>query len=144
MAGGPIEHMAAWIASTNNGTARGLYSFEALGEDLPAIKAASLTPPEPEGEPWAYGWTYDSCGYAVIGKKVVTETAEPDVFLANVFARGPVPLFTRPAPGISAGVIALTVHQALSEHSIDVSFHVADAVAQAIAALLQHEGREHG
>lgn len=29
-----IEHMAAWIAKQNTG-----YSFESLGEDMPAIKA---------------------------------------------------------------------------------------------------------
>lgn len=34
-----IEHMSAWITATNLGTARGNYSFEALGEDIDAIRA---------------------------------------------------------------------------------------------------------
>jgi hypothetical protein len=41
-----IRHMAAWIGTTNAGTARGHYSFEALGEDMPGIEAA-LTATEP-------------------------------------------------------------------------------------------------
>lgn len=44
-----IEHMAAWIGSTNRGEARGLYSFEALGEDMPSIKAALATPAQGVG-----------------------------------------------------------------------------------------------
>jgi hypothetical protein len=34
-----IEHMAAWIGRLNSG-----YSFEALGEDMPGIKAALAGP----------------------------------------------------------------------------------------------------
>lgn len=34
-----IEHMAAWITRQNENTGYG-YSFEALGEDMPGIKAA--------------------------------------------------------------------------------------------------------
>src|SRR5713226_1282015 len=34
-----IEHMAAWITAQNAG-----YSFEALGEDMPGIRAAAAWP----------------------------------------------------------------------------------------------------
>lgn len=59
-----LEHMAAWISSGSE--AHPGYSFEALGEDMPGIKAAlaSLTAPKPEDEalmrqvlpPIAHGW----------------------------------------------------------------------------------------
>lgn len=35
-----IEHMARWIDGTNCGDIKGIYSFEALGEDMPGIKSA--------------------------------------------------------------------------------------------------------
>lgn len=35
-----IEHMAHWIGGTNCGDIKGIYSFEALGEDMPGIKSA--------------------------------------------------------------------------------------------------------
>ena len=54
---------------------------------------------EPEaGEAWGFGWVYDSCGGAEIGKMVVTKTAEANTFLRNVCAAGPVALYTHPAP----------------------------------------------
>lgn len=40
-----IEHMANWIGMVNRGEARGTYSFEALGEDMPGIKARLDAPP---------------------------------------------------------------------------------------------------
>jgi len=49
-----------------------------------------------EQEPVAWGWRYDSCGHAVVNRLAVTETPEPTVFLTNVFARGPFPLYTAP------------------------------------------------
>src|ERR1700752_1902158 len=42
-----IEHMAAWISARNSGIAyegAPTYSFEALGEDMPGIKAAVNLP----------------------------------------------------------------------------------------------------
>jgi hypothetical protein len=51
---------------------------------------------QPEQEPVAWMWRYDSCGHAVVNRLVVTETPEPTVFLTNVFARGPFPLYTHP------------------------------------------------
>ncbi|MBW8815560.1 MAG: hypothetical protein JF588_19235 [Caulobacterales bacterium] len=38
-----IEHMANWIGLTNRGAARGLYSFESIGEDMPGLKEALAT-----------------------------------------------------------------------------------------------------
>ncbi|MBT9472103.1 MAG: hypothetical protein V4514_19870 [Pseudomonadota bacterium] len=49
-----IEHMAAWIGSTNRGEAKGLYSFEALGEDMPGIRDALSQTLAPAAEPAAY------------------------------------------------------------------------------------------
>jgi hypothetical protein len=58
-----------------------------------AIKEALAQPVQ---EPVAWGWRYDSCGHAVVNRLVVTETPEPTLFLKNVFARGPFPLYTAP------------------------------------------------
>lgn len=126
----------------------------AVGTDvLRVLLQGYLAPPEPEGEPVAQRhpmftapvswWAETGVAGAGVGCNRpfwLRHEAVEYVRKHGGFVR---PLFTRPAPGISKGAIALTVHQALSEHSIDVSFHVADTVAQAIAAL-QHEGREHG
>jgi hypothetical protein len=51
---------------------------------------------QPAQEPVAWEWRYDSCGHAVVNRLVVTETPEPTLFLKNVFARGPFPLYTAP------------------------------------------------
>jgi len=48
---------------------------------------------QPVQQPVAWGWRYDSCGHAVVNRLVVTETSEPTLFLKNVFARGPFPLY---------------------------------------------------
>jgi hypothetical protein len=68
-------------------------------EAITAIKQARLAPVQ---EPVAWGWRYDSCGHAVVNRLAVTETPEPTLFLKNVFARGPFPLYTNlpatPAP----------------------------------------------
>jgi hypothetical protein len=53
---------------------------------------------QPVQEPVAWEWRYDSCGHAVVNRLVVTETPEPTLFLKNVFARGPFPLYTAPPP----------------------------------------------
>ena len=53
---------------------------------------------QPEQEPVAWVWRYDSCGHAVVNRLVVTETSEPTLFLKNVFARGPFPLYAAPLP----------------------------------------------
>jgi hypothetical protein len=50
----------------------------------------------PKQEPVAWGWRYDSCGHAVVNRLVATETSEPTLFLKNVFARGPFPLYAAP------------------------------------------------
>jgi hypothetical protein len=60
------------------------------------IKAEDEMREQPEQEPVAWGWRYDSCGHAVVNRLAVTETPEPTVFLTNVFARGPFPLYTHP------------------------------------------------
>ena len=52
---------------------------------------------QPVQEPVAWGWRYDSCGHAVVNRLVATETSEPTLFLKNVFARGPFPLYAAPA-----------------------------------------------
>ena len=54
--------------------------------------------PLPVQEPVAWGWRYDSCGHAVANRLVATETSEPTLFLKNVFARGPFPLYAAPQP----------------------------------------------
>ena len=51
---------------------------------------------QPEQEPVAWEWRYDSCGHAVVNRFAVTETPEPTLFLKNVFARGPFPLYSHP------------------------------------------------
>ena len=65
---------------------------------ITAIKKALAQPPLPVQEPVAWGWRYDSCGHAVVNRLVVTETSEPTLFLKNVFARGPFPLYAAPLP----------------------------------------------
>jgi hypothetical protein len=47
-------------------------------------------------EPVAWEWRYDSCGHAVVNRFAITETPERTLFLKNVFARGPFPLYTHP------------------------------------------------
>lgn len=49
-------------------------------------------------EPVAYEWRYDSCGLAAVNRLAITETPEPTVFLKNVFARGPFPLYRQQQP----------------------------------------------
>jgi hypothetical protein len=51
---------------------------------------------KPAQEPVAWGWRYDSCGHAVVNRLVATETSKPTLFLKNVFARGPFPLYAAP------------------------------------------------
>jgi hypothetical protein len=46
----------------------------------------------PAGPVVAWMWEYDSVGYAQRNRRIFTETAEPTVYLRNVFARGPWPL----------------------------------------------------
>ena len=53
---------------------------------------------QPVQEPVAWGWRYDSCGHAVVNRLVATETSEPTLFLKDVFARGPFPLYAAPQP----------------------------------------------
>lgn len=53
---------------------------------------------QPVQEPVAWGWRYDSCGHAVVDRLVATETSEPTLFLKDVFARGPFPLYAAPQP----------------------------------------------
>ena len=39
-----IDHMANWIALTNRGEAKGIYSFESLSEDIGSIRAPLGSP----------------------------------------------------------------------------------------------------
>lgn len=61
------------------------------------LREALAEQPEVQ-EPVAYAWYYDSCGHAVTNQLAITETPEPTTFLKNVFARGPIPLYTNQAP----------------------------------------------
>jgi len=63
-----------------------------------AITAIKKALAQPVQEPVAWGWRYDSCGHAVVNRLVATETSEPTLFLKNVFARGPFPLYAAPQP----------------------------------------------
>lgn len=88
-----------YVGRSNNGLwfqfekvgAPGAIWCEVLARDLGMLE-------ETIPQPVAYEWRYDSCGYAVINKLVITETPEPTVFLKNVFARGPFPLYRQQQP----------------------------------------------
>jgi hypothetical protein len=72
--------------------------FHSCGDEIDEqiITALRAALAQQEQEPGAWGWRYDSCGHAVVNRLAVTETPEPTVFLTNVFARGPFPLYTTP------------------------------------------------
>lgn len=82
--------------------------IESLQAMLDAVGAGGVEPlrrakclhqiVEPQEQPVAYAWYYDSCGHAVTNRLAITETPEPTTFLENVFARGPIPLYTASQP----------------------------------------------
>jgi hypothetical protein len=70
---------------------------------------------QPPQEPVAWGWRYDSCGHAVVNRLVATETSKPTLFLKNVFARGPFPLYAAPPQRTWVGLT--------DQESIDIIKH---------------------
>ena len=72
----------------------------AAERDQLRAQLAALKDGQAGGEVVGWMWRYDSCGHAVTNRATFTDTPEPTQFLKNVFARGPVPLYTAtPKPG---------------------------------------------
>jgi hypothetical protein len=82
------------LCFADESSAEAFMAFYTGDADEALIQRTALA--QPEQEPVAWGWRYDSCGHAVVNRLAVTETPEPTVFLTNVFARGPFPLYTHP------------------------------------------------
>jgi hypothetical protein len=70
---GHIEHMAAWIADTNKRAkwSSGIYSFESLGEDMPALTMAAHCLRE-DGAPCAW----PDCGCNPLATKIIAALVE--------------------------------------------------------------------
>lgn len=87
------ERLAPQFGYTTRTDTRAFDPESANGKLMIAVCAALQA--ELPAVPWGYGWEYDSCGHAAVGRKAMTLTPNMTTSLRNVFARGPFALYTR-------------------------------------------------